>query len=69
MRKKQSGFFSKKDNTSLTEHERQQIINEVQEQMAEEYKTKFGNMESTLSNLESQSDSITNFNNQQSKNR
>lgn len=35
----------------------------------QEYKTKFGSMESTLSNLESQSDSITNFNNSQNKNK
>lgn len=35
----------------------------------QEYRTKFGSMESTLSNLESQSDSITNFNNSQNKNR
>ena len=50
----------------------EKTIDRLETQLAtkeQEYKTKFGNMESTLSNLESQSDSITNFNNQQSKNR
>ena len=45
--KKKSSFFGKKDE-GLNEIEKQQIINEVQEQMAEEYKTKIDTMKENV---------------------
>ena len=49
MKKKHSGLFNKKGgNEGISEHEKQQIINEVQEQMAEEYKTKFDTMKDNI---------------------